>query len=449
MFRSFFPVPKLFFASAAIWLLLVAGLWFAGGEVVRSFVSLDRFLIAATCPAAAPAEGAAASSATASSTEQAAAPATAAPPVAAPENCVPKGSFLTGEKLWEYQYVLMAAVIFCLFWYFYKRNEWYWWSVVTATIILLVIYGDVQVNAWLNSWYGDFYNLLQLALSKPGAVTGEQYYGEILVVMLIIIPDILALVILAFVTAHFVFRWRTAMNNYYTAYWQDIRGVEGSAQRVQEDTMRFADTVESLGTDFFNSLITLAVFLPILWGLSDQIKELPIIGAIPGSLVWVALISAGVNTGLLALVGIRLPGLNFEIQKTEAAYRKELVYGEDHADRAAPLSLKELFTTVRGSYFRLYWHYTYFNVARYLYIQAATFLPYVAMGPAIVKAAITFGLFQQILSAFGQVSGSFRFFASSWTTIVNLLSVHQRLRLFESHIPRDIDAAAVSVAPVQ
>lgn len=125
------------------------------------------------------------------------------------------------------------------------------------------------------------------------------------------------------------------------------------------------------------------------------------------------------------------------------------MYGEDHADRAAPLSLKELFTTVRGSYFRLYWHYTYFNVARYLYIQAATFLPYVAMGPAIVKAAITFGLFQQILSAFSQVSGSFRFFASSWTTIVNLLSVHQRLRLFESHIPRDIDAAAVSVAPVQ
>ena len=35
-------------------------------------------------------------------------------------------------------------------------------------------------------------------------------------------------------------------------------------------------------------------------------------------------------------MGIKLPGLNFNNQLVEAAYRKELVFGEDHPDRAQP-----------------------------------------------------------------------------------------------------------------
>jgi peptide/bleomycin uptake transporter len=42
-----------------------------------------------------------------------------------------------------------------------------------------------------------------------------------------------------FFVSHYVFRWRTAMNEYYMAHWQRLRHIEGAAQRVQEDTMRF------------------------------------------------------------------------------------------------------------------------------------------------------------------------------------------------------------------
>ena len=45
--------------------------------------------------------------------------------------------------------------------------------------------------------------------------------------------------------------------------------------------MRFASIVEDLGTSFFSSLITLIVFLPILWNLSQHITELPILGTVP------------------------------------------------------------------------------------------------------------------------------------------------------------------------
>ena len=58
------------------------------------------------------------------------------------------------------------------------------------------------------------------------------------------------------------------------------------------------------------------------------------------------------------------------------------------------------------------------------------------MGPSIVTGALTLGLFQQVNNAFSQVEDSFKFLASSWTTIISLISVYKRLRLFESYIPK-------------
>src|SRR5258707_12658087 len=109
--------------------------------------------------------------------------------------------------------------------------------------------------------------------------------------------------------SHFVVRWRTAMTDYYVANWSPLRRIEGASQRIQEDTMRFADTMEQLGVSLVDSVMTLIAFLPILWGLSQYVKVLPIFGAVPHALVIVALTWSVFGTGLLAMAGIRLPGL--------------------------------------------------------------------------------------------------------------------------------------------
>lgn len=451
MFRSFFPAPRIFFASAVLWLLLATLGWYAFSTPLRQVVSLDRFLIAPICapatdPTANPSEVAP------DIDSEQASPATPAPAEASVPNaltitsCTPEGSFLTGETAWLYQYVLMIALLFCVFWYFYKRNEWYWWSVVGSTVILLILYFNVQVDAFVNNWQGTFFNTLQQALSQPGSVSPEVFYGEVFSMMAVITPRILVLVVLAFFTAHYVFRWRKAMNAYYMSYWPAIRTTEGAAQRVQEDTMRFAQIVEDLGTSFFDALITLAVFLPILWGLSQHITELPLVGKVSGSLVWIALISAAFGTVFLAVVGIRLPGLQFENQKVEAAYRKELVYGEDHADRAEPMTTRELFANVQKNYYRIYWHYTYFNFARYGYLQLAGYIPLLVLSPSILAGALTLGLYQQVQQAFGQVASSFQFLARAWTSVIELISVHKRLRRFESFIPADAQPINPSIS---
>ncbi len=127
--------------------------------------------------------------------------------------------------------------------------------------------------------------------------------------------------------------------------------------------------------------MTLIAFLPVLVALSANITELPLLGAIPHPLVVAALLWSAFGTGVLALVGVKLPGLEFRNQRVEAAYRKELVYGEDDPERAGPITAALLFANVRRNYFRLYFHYVYFNVARYLYIQSDNIFAYVDPRP--------------------------------------------------------------------
>ena len=104
--------------------------------------------------------------------------------------------------------------------------------------------------------------------------------------------------------------------------------------------------------------------------------------------------------------------------------------------RADPPTVRELFANVRRNYFRLYFHYMYFNVARIFYLQIDNVFGYVILAPAIVAGAITLGLMNQILNALGQVRSSFQYLVNSWTTVVELLSIYKRLRAFEADDPR-------------
>jgi peptide/bleomycin uptake transporter len=259
-------------------------------------------------------------------------------------------------------------------------------------------------------------------------------YDLILVFAEIAFLFVFVFVVTRFFVSHFIFRWRTAMNDYYTAQWERVRKIEGASQRIQEDTMRFAEIMEGLGVSIVDAVMTLFAFLPVLWALSEYVKELPLVGEIAHPLFVASLVWSIFGTGLLAIVGIKLPGLFFKNQRVEAAFRKELVYGEDDDSRAQPMTLKELFANVRKNYFKIYFHYMYFNVARGMYIQADNIFVYVLLIPTIAAGAITFGILQQILTAFSQVSNSFQYLVNSWTTIVELLSIYKRLSSFEAAI---------------
>lgn len=409
MFPSFFPKPKLFFASFAVWSLFGVILWYAAAIDWGPTLSPGGFFGYPFPQALAPGAGEAAKAAYESAQS-------------------------TAQYIWFYTYFIFFIAVFVGSWMRYAPHRWQRWSVAGSALILFSDWFLVELDVMINEWFGTFYNLVQKALGSPGAVEVADYYWQIATFLKIALVYVFVAVLFRFFVSHYVFRWRTAMNEYYMDRWSRLRHIEGASQRVQEDTMRFAQITEGLGVSLVDSVMTLIAFLPLLWGLSGHVKELPIIGPVHQGLVFVAIIWSIFGTALLAVAGVRLPGLEFRNQRVEAAYRKELVYAEDDVQRATPRTVRELFDEVRKNYFRLYFNYLYFNVVRIFYLQIGNLVPYIALAPTIVSGTITLGIMQQIIRAFGRVESSFQYLVNSWTTIVELLSVYKRLKAFESSI---------------
>ena len=395
MFKSFFPQPRLFFSSLALWSGLLILIWYAFGKTIGEALGFDL-------------------------TEA--------------ETVIGLGHFITSEFLWFDTYFAFGALSFFFVWRSRNPHEWQIWSVLGSALLIYLSYASVQVSVVINAWYGPFYNDIQTALTGDGGVTAGDLYGHFLVFCTIAFPYILFIILNRFFTAHYIFRWRTAMNNYYVERWKQVRNIEGASQRVQEDTMRFAAIMEGLGVALVDSIMTLIAFLPVLAALSVHVETLPIIGSIPYPLVTISIVWSIFGTLVLLAAGIKLPGLEFRNQRVEAAFRKELVMGEDSEESAGPGKLRDLFSNVRRNYFRIYWHYTYFNLFRYMYIQADNVVAYIFLVPTIVSGRITLGIMNQILRAFGQVASSFQFLVSSWTTIIELISIYKRLQAFEAAI---------------
>ncbi|EAH8527438.1 putative transporter [Campylobacter coli] len=391
---------------------------------------------------------------------------------------------------------------------FFKSKKWALWAYLGLFLLLFFLYIQTSLNVAINSWYSDFYNVLQkpkielldsnstqkieenlennatliqeanqraeqnfqkanfinkgalyyyqslleyffnsrAMIEKPN-YSASDFYALILVFLAIAIPYVLIATINIYFASVYAFKWREAMTFSYLKFWKNKDdNIEGSSQRIQEDTYNFSKIVESLGLSFIKALMTLVAFIPILWTLSDVVSKalfanlsensnFYFLKNIDGLLVYVALlISLG---GLIVswFVGIKLPGLEYNNQKAEAAFRKELVYAEDNRkEYAKNETMIELFTGLKFNYKRLFLHYGYFNIWLILFEQMIVIVPFLIMAPGLFAGAIGLGIVMQINNAFDQVRSSFSVFITNWTTITQLRSIHKRLKEFEKNI---------------
>ena len=323
---------------------------------------------------------------------------------------------------------------------FFTTPKWAVWAYVGSIVILGSLWVQVQIDVRINEWFGDFYDMIQKALGEPNAITMDEYVGGLLSFGKLAALAISLGLATSFLTSHFLFRWRTAMVEWYHEVYDKARSIEGAAQRVQEDTIKFSRIVEGLGTSLIESILVLIEFLPILIGLGAGVTIMWFgdweYGLVTGAIIW-----AIGGTFLMVVLAwiLHLVGIEYDLQKKEAAYRKLLVIAEDDGS-VRPKSLEELFDDVRSIHFLSYIRYLYFNVGRLAYLQTNVLVAYIFLAPAIVSGAVTLGVMQQIIRAFGRVEGSMQYLFKSWPTIVELASVYKRLREFEKAIEANIEA---------
>ena len=317
---------------------------------------------------------------------------------------------------------------------FFTEKDWFYWSWIGSFIILSSLWVQVEIDVKINEWFGVFYDMIQKALAEPNAVSIEEYFASLFSFITLAAMYIAVYVAISFFTAHYLFRWRTSMVEWYHSVYDKARKIEGASQRVQEDTIKFTRIMEGLGTSLIESIMILIQFIPILFGLSVGI---PIFffgeweyGLIVGALIWT--IGGTVFLIVLGLI-LRLVGIEYDLQKQEAAYRKILVIAEDNGS-IRPKTIDELFDDVRKIHFLSYLRYLYFNIGRIAYLQANVLSAYVFLAPAIVAGLVTLGVMQQIIRAFGRVEGSMQYLLKAWPTIIELASVYKRLREFEDKL---------------
>jgi peptide/bleomycin uptake transporter len=397
MFACFFPRPRLFLLTAVLWIAFTIALWHVGAERWGGVIGLP--------PA----------------------------PAGQPEP-ISVAAIWSKPSRWFYAYYWTVAVLFWLGWQIYSPHRWATWSILGSAFIGFATHINAALVVMGNRWTQPFYNMVQASLEHRSQATLTDYYQQFSILVEIWMLAMAFVVLVNFFASHFIFRWRTALNDYYTSHWTTVRAIEGAAQRIQDDTMRFAGVVETIGINITANVMILIAFLPVLAELSTKF------GSLHYGLPLAAITWGASATAALLFAGYKLPGLQMRNQRVEAAYRKELVYGEDHAARAAPPALAMLFADVRKNYFALYLNQLFFNVPRFCFIYLDTMFVLFLLIPTILAGTITFGLFIQIIGAFEAVRRAFEYPASIWPQVVDLMAIYGRLRAFESAIQRAMPA---------
>ena len=333
-----------------------------------------------------------------------------------------------------------------------KKYAAYAWAM--GSVICFISWYSVQLSVAINEWNKEIYDAIQQY--------NEPYFWQLLfgwnwdhlkdfitltedpLTETRIVPSLVQYfvyyipiaVYFTWQTQRFLFKWRESNTRYYLNRWENVKTkIEGASQRIQEDLQKFGATLEGLFINALKSSLTLLVFIPILWRLSEG---LPVWNGqfIPGFLVWIALAMSLGGTLISILVAWKLPQLEFNNQVVEARFRKQLVLGEDDMSKRLVADLFPMFDSVRRNYYKLFNWYMGLSVWQTAFGILLGNIALVAIAPAYFQQLVTLGVFFQVLNAFGKVEGSMTFFVDSWGTIVSFISVIKRLRQFNKALDK-------------
>jgi len=336
--------------------------------------------------------------------------------------------------------------------YFFSEDRYAGRTLLAAVVAIEL--STVGINVMLNQWNNRFYNALQDR-------NWDTFVHELGVFCLLAAAYIVLAVYQLYLNQWLQIRWRRWLTQRYLDHWlaggnhyrMQLLGdaADNPDQRIAEDINLFIANTLSIGIGLLSAVVTLGSFVLILWGLSNA-APLHLFGtalAIPGYLVWAALLYALVGTALTHLVGRPLVELNFRQQRFEADFRFNLVRVRENSEQIALLTgetaergrLLDRFGLLVGNFLLIMKRTKKLTFLTAGYAQVSTVFPYIVTSPAYFAGAIQLGGLFQTASAFDSVQKSLSFFISAYRQLAEWRAVIERLAGFNLAVERAQAAA--------
>ena len=346
----------------------------------------------------------------------------------------------------------------------YFRSEDRWPGRILLGSVIAIELSLVAIQVILNEWYNRFYNTLQDR-------NWTAFVDAILFFCVLAAAYTVLAVYQLYLNQWLQIRWRRWMTQTYLRQWLNTANhyrmqllgdaADNPDQRIADDLQMFVQSTLSIGVGLLNACVTLCSFVVILWMLSAQ-APLHLFGlsfAIPGYLVWAALIYAMIGTALTHLIGWRLIPLNFDQQRFEADFRFNLVRTRENAEQIAALRGEAAererhlnrFGFVVGNWFAIMQRQKQLTFFTQSYSQASVIFPYVMVSPAYFSGAMQLGGLMQTASAFNSVQNALSYFVTAYRQIAEYRAIIKRLSGFEEAIDAGRNVAltppAIEVVP--
>jgi putative ATP-binding cassette transporter len=343
----------------------------------------------------------------------------------------------------------------------YFRSDDRWPGRILLAAVIAMELSLVAVNVILNLWYNRFYNTLQDR-------DWNAFISAILFFCVLAAIYIVLAVYKTYLTQWLQIRWRRWMTQAYLQQWlhaanhyrMQLLGdaADNPDQRIAEDVKSFIDNALQISTGLLSSVVSFCSFVVILWVLSEQ-APLHLFGAqlaIPGYLVWAALIYAAFGTALAHLIGWPLIPLNFQQQRFEADFRFNLVRTRENSEQIAALGgdaaerdghLRR-FHPVIVNWLAIMQRTKLVNFFASGYSQVSVIFPFIVVSPAYFAGAMQLGGLMQTATAFDSVQKALSYFVSNYQNIAEWRAVIARLSGFEEAIAAG-QAAAVTPPVVE
>jgi len=329
----------------------------------------------------------------------------------------------------------------------YFRSEDKWAACTLLAAVIAIELSLVGTDVLINQWRNRFYTALQ-------EVNYEGFVREMIVFIAIATASVLLSVYQLYLNQWLQIRWRNWMTRQYLGDWLHDANhyrlqLQGDAadnpdQRMSDDIKIFVERTLEVGVGLLSAVVSFLSFVVILWGLSEA-APLHLFGspyAIPGYLVWAALVYSILGTALTQWIGAPLVNLDFEQQRREADFRFNLVRVRENSEQIALLDgeraerarLFDRFGNVVANWYAIMSRTMRLTAFTQSYAQAAVIIPVVLAAPALFAGKILIGTLLQAAEAFGNVQKALSFFVGIYRSMAEWRAVVARLDGFEMSV---------------